>query len=120
MPDDGKLRNGDLEGLNKHISSLQTPEKLQNPENHAGNYPDKGRIATDANGKMVMFDNVNGNPKITWYEGENAPKNEKKEVGSYGRLVVGQNLICPGNAILSARGRDNFDRIFKQGRYKTT
>jgi hypothetical protein len=113
MADDGRVRNGDLEALNKHISSLQTDEKLQNPEHHAGHYPDKGRIATDGAGRRVIFDNVNGHPKITDYEVDEVEKEDKPAgPGSYGKLVPGQNLFCAGNRTYSNRGRENYDRAF--------
>jgi len=68
VADDGRIREGDLEALNRHISSKQTNERLQRPEHHVGHYPDQGRIAHDGAGRRIFFNNVNGMPRITHYE----------------------------------------------------
>jgi hypothetical protein len=68
MADDGRLREGDLEAINEHISNQQTNERLQNPEHHKGHYPNEGRMVQDAKGRRIIFDNEGGRPRIKWYE----------------------------------------------------
>ena len=69
--DKDKLRNADLEGIDRHVTAQNREVKSTFPgEDRKDYYPKKGRIVEDARGRRVIYDVVNGRPQITGYEGD--------------------------------------------------
>lgn len=58
-----RLREGDLEAIDRHISK-------HNRDVIKGHYPEKGRIVQDKQGRRVIYDVENGRPRIKAYENE--------------------------------------------------
>lgn len=56
----GRLRNADLEHINRHID--------KHNRDYKGHYPTQGRQVKDEKGRMVRYDIVNGRPQIRSYD----------------------------------------------------